>query len=116
VQPCDEDEEKDDQFFFVFPSNGAPVEWHWQGKTEVLGGGGGDLSQCHFVHQNPTCDLGSNPGLRGGRSATNRLSHGTATCTAYYRTRRLLRGLQEPTDWILSCVTEILSTPLYFTY
>jgi hypothetical protein len=27
VQPCDEDEEKDDQFyFFVFPSNGAPVE------------------------------------------------------------------------------------------
>jgi hypothetical protein len=26
VQPCDEDEEKDDQFFFTFPSNGAPVE------------------------------------------------------------------------------------------
>jgi hypothetical protein len=25
VQPCDEDEEKDDQFFFIFPSNGAPV-------------------------------------------------------------------------------------------
>jgi hypothetical protein len=23
---------------FVFPSNGAPVEWNWQGKTEVLGG------------------------------------------------------------------------------
>ena len=28
VQPCDEDEEKDDQFFFVVPSNGAPVEWN----------------------------------------------------------------------------------------
>jgi hypothetical protein len=27
VQPCDEDEEKGDQFFFfTFPSNGAPVE------------------------------------------------------------------------------------------
>jgi hypothetical protein len=27
VQPCDEDEEKDDQFlFFIFPSKGAPVE------------------------------------------------------------------------------------------
>jgi hypothetical protein len=26
VQPCDEDEEKDDQFFLFFPSNGAPVE------------------------------------------------------------------------------------------
>ena len=29
--------EKDDRFFFIFPSNGAPVEWNWQGKTEVLG-------------------------------------------------------------------------------
>ena len=26
VQPCDEDEEKDDQISFIFPSNGAPVE------------------------------------------------------------------------------------------
>jgi hypothetical protein len=32
VQPCD-----DDRRFFVFPCNGAPVEWNWQGKTEVLG-------------------------------------------------------------------------------
>jgi hypothetical protein len=24
-------------FFFIFASNGAPVEWNWQGKTEVLG-------------------------------------------------------------------------------
>ena len=23
--------------FFVFPSNEAPMEWNWQGKTEVLG-------------------------------------------------------------------------------
>jgi hypothetical protein len=28
VQPCD-----DDDFFFVFPCNGAPVEWNCQGKT-----------------------------------------------------------------------------------
>jgi hypothetical protein len=36
--------------FFIFPSNGAPIEWNWQGKTEVLGGGGGgNLSQCRFV-------------------------------------------------------------------
>jgi hypothetical protein len=27
VQPCDEDEAEDDQvFFFIFPSNGAPME------------------------------------------------------------------------------------------
>jgi hypothetical protein len=36
VQPFNEDEEKGDQFFFIFPSNGAPVEWNWQGKTEIL--------------------------------------------------------------------------------
>jgi hypothetical protein len=24
-------------FFFISPSNGAPVEWNWQGKTKVLG-------------------------------------------------------------------------------
>jgi hypothetical protein len=36
VQPCDEDY----SFFFIFPCNGAPVELNWQGKTEVLGGGG----------------------------------------------------------------------------
>jgi hypothetical protein len=23
--------------FYHFPSNGAPVEWNWRGKTEVLG-------------------------------------------------------------------------------
>jgi hypothetical protein len=49
-----------------FPSNGAPVEWNWQGKTEVLG-------------EKPVwTDPRSNPGLRGGRPAANRLSHGTA--------------------------------------
>jgi hypothetical protein len=67
VQPYDEDE--DDYYFCPFPSNGAPLEWNWQGKTEVLG----DLSLC------PTwTDPGSNPGLRGGRPAANRVSHGTA--------------------------------------
>jgi hypothetical protein len=40
---------------------------------------GKNLSQCHFIHTNPTqTDPGSNPGLRGGRPAANRLSHGTA--------------------------------------
>jgi hypothetical protein len=34
VQPCDEN---DECFFLIFHFNGAPVEWNWQGKTEVLG-------------------------------------------------------------------------------
>jgi hypothetical protein len=33
VQPYDED----GYYFFPFPSNGAPVEWNWQGKTEESG-------------------------------------------------------------------------------
>jgi hypothetical protein len=37
VQPCDEDD--NDQFLFLFPSNVVLhyMEWNWQGKTEVLG-------------------------------------------------------------------------------
>jgi hypothetical protein len=41
-----------------------------------------NLSQCHFVHhKSHWIELGANPGRRGERPATNRLSHGTA-CTA----------------------------------
>jgi hypothetical protein len=76
VQPCDADERWLISFF-IFPSNGAPVEWNWQGKTDVLGGKtcpSASLSTTNFTWTDP----GSNPVLRGGRQATNRLSHGTA--------------------------------------
>jgi hypothetical protein len=37
---------------------------------------------------NPTwTDPESNPGLRGGRPATNRLRHGTANCVGYDKLR-----------------------------
>jgi hypothetical protein len=39
--------------FFIFPSNGAPVEWNWQGKTEVLGE---NVSQCQSVHHKSHMD------------------------------------------------------------
>jgi hypothetical protein len=47
------------------------------GETEVLGE---NLPQHHFCpSQNPTCpDPGLNPGRRGGKPATNRLSYGAA--------------------------------------
>jgi hypothetical protein len=62
--------------FFVFTSNGEPVEWNWQGKTEVLGGK--TCPSATLSTTNPTwTDPGSKPGLRGERPATNRLSHGT---------------------------------------
>jgi hypothetical protein len=63
--------------FCPFPSNGAPVEWNWQGKTEVLGEKPVPVPFCppQIPH---ALTPGSNPGLRGGRPAANRLSHGTA--------------------------------------
>jgi hypothetical protein len=46
------------------------------GETEVLGE---NLPSATLYTTNPTwIDPGSNPGLRGERPATNRLSHGTA--------------------------------------
>jgi hypothetical protein len=41
-------------FFFVFPCNGAPVEWNWRGKN---------LSQWHFVHHKSHMDW---PGIEPG--------------------------------------------------
>jgi hypothetical protein len=46
------------------------------GETEVLAE---NLPQRHFCpSQNPTCPPGLNPGRRGGKPATNRLSYGVA--------------------------------------
>jgi hypothetical protein len=46
------------------------------GETEVLGE---NPPQCHFVHHKPHMLPGRNPGRRGGKPATNRLSYGTAS-------------------------------------
>jgi hypothetical protein len=53
------------------------MECRLAGETEVLGE---NLPQRHFcASQNPTWpDPGLNPGRRGGKPATNRLSYGAA--------------------------------------
>jgi hypothetical protein len=53
------------------------LEWRLAGETEVLGE---NLPQRHFCpSQNPTWPGPSlNPGRRGGKPATNRLSYGAA--------------------------------------
>jgi hypothetical protein len=54
-------------------SNGGMI---FAGETEVLGA---NLPSATLPTTNPTwIDPGMNPGLRGERPATNRLSHGTA--------------------------------------
>jgi hypothetical protein len=58
------------------------VEWRLTGETEILGE---NLPQRHFVHHKfHLPDLDSNPGRRGWKPATNRLSYGaaySASCT-----------------------------------
>jgi hypothetical protein len=52
------------------------AEWYFAGETEVLGE---NLPSATLSTTNPTwIDPAANPGLRGERPATNRLSHGTA--------------------------------------
>jgi hypothetical protein len=81
VQPCDEDEEKDDQFFSFF----QVMEHQWneidRGKPKYSGK---NLSSATLSTTNPTLNNPrSNPGLRGGRPATNRLSHGKVRIRFY---------------------------------
>jgi hypothetical protein len=45
-------------------------------ETQVLGE---NLPQCCLSTTNPTCCPDANPGRRGGKPATNRLSYGTAS-------------------------------------
>jgi hypothetical protein len=53
----------------------------WLAKeTEVLGG---NLPSAALSTTDPTCVPDANPGPRGGKPATNRLSYGTATFVFY---------------------------------
>jgi hypothetical protein len=51
------------------------VEWWLVGETEVLGE---NLPSAALSTTNPTCFPDANPGRRGGKTVTNRLSYGTA--------------------------------------
>jgi hypothetical protein len=64
------------------------VEWELAGKTEVLGE---NLPSVTLSTTNPTRpDLGSNPGRRCGKPATNSQSYGTALFLRLNRTREWL--------------------------
>jgi hypothetical protein len=58
------------------------MECRLAGETKVVGE---NLPQRHFCpSQNPTCPPGFEPGRRGGKPATNRLSYGAAYYTNYW--------------------------------
>jgi hypothetical protein len=67
------------------------MEYRLAGETEVLGE---NLPQRHFCpSQNPTWpDPGLNPGRRGGKPATNRLSYGAARFRYYSQCFKFLKG------------------------
>jgi hypothetical protein len=66
------------------------MECRLAGETEVLGE---NLPQRHFCpSQNPTSpDPGLNPGLRGGKPATNRLSYGAVIWS--HNVKELVRNI-----------------------
>jgi hypothetical protein len=70
------------------------MEHQWneidRGKPKYSGGGGEICPSTILSTTNPTwTDPGSNPGLRGERPATNRLSHGTACDLPFSRNQPL---------------------------
>jgi hypothetical protein len=75
------------------------VEWRLAGETEALGE---NLPSATLSTTNPAWpDPGSKPGRRGGRPATNGLSHGAAI-------NFTLSGLQNYLKRILSIITTVI--------
>jgi hypothetical protein len=77
VQPYDEDEDRDKQFFYQVLQV-MERQWNESGRRKPTTRRK-TCPSATLSTTNPTwTDPGSNTGLRSGKPATNRLSHGTA--------------------------------------
>jgi hypothetical protein len=77
------------------------------GETEVLGE---NLPQCRFVHHKPHMLPGREPGRRGGKPATNRLSYGTAMLKGK---NHAMSGFEPGLSSPVACRFTDSSPPLY---
>jgi hypothetical protein len=86
------------------------VEWWLAGETKAFGE---NLPQCHFVHHEPHMHcLDADPGLRGGKPATNRLSYGTAL---FLRLDRGISPLKTSNGGVSQCLRINLVDRFFFS-
>jgi hypothetical protein len=105
--------------FFSFPCNGAPVEWEWQGKTEILGETPIPVPRClPQIPHGPIRDRTRASEVRGQRLTAWAMArpnlifaHVLNKFLAFYGTRNVFLPPDEPTIGLVRA-TQVPKVPL----